>query len=327
MTAHGKVLVETQYAPGMRTPSVAVLVPCYNEAATIGGVVADFRAALPDARVYVYDNNSSDETVKVARDSGAIVRVERRQGKGHVMRRMFADVEADIYILVDGDGTYEAAASRRMLDKFIAEDLDLLNASRIASTDRAYRMGHRFGNRALTGLVRLLFGREFEDMLSGYKVMSRRFVKSFPAMSSGFEAETEIAVHALELRIPCGEFPTHYRERPEGSASKLRTFRDGARILFLITRLVKDERPLLFFSAIAAVNMLLALSLIAPVLATYLETGLVPRLPTAVLSLGLVIISVLCFFTGLILDMTTRMRQELKRLLYLSLSGHSNSPR
>jgi glycosyltransferase involved in cell wall biosynthesis len=298
---------------------IAVLVPCYNEELTIGSVVGEFRAALPQATIYVYDNNSRDRTAEVAKEAGAIVRSERRQGKGNVVRRMFADIDADVYVLVDGDDTYEAAAAPRLVAELVDNSLDFVNGARVSTATAAYRPGHRFGNYALTELVRIIFGRQFTDMLSGYKVLSARFVKSFPAMSSGFETETELAVHALELRMPCGEVQTAYRERPEGSISKLNTYRDGFRILKLIARLVKDERPLQFFGLAGLAVALIGIVLGAPVVATYLETGLVPRLPTAVLSIGLVILGVLSFFAGLILDMVTRTRQEMKRLVYLSI--------
>jgi hypothetical protein len=299
--------------------AIAVLVPCYNEEITIEKVVADFRAALPEATVYVYDNNSRDSTIEVARKAGAVVRKESRQGKGNVVRRMFADIEADVYVLVDGDDTYDAAASRMLVDQLVEERLDFINAMRVSTAKDAYRAGHRFGNWLLTGLVRQIFGRQFNDMLSGYKFLSRRFVKSFPAMSSGFETETELAVHALELRMPCTEVATAYKERPPGSVSKLRTYSDGAHIMMLIARLVKDERPLRFFGLLGLLAVVVAVFLSIPLLVTYLETGLVPRVPTAILSVALVIVGVLSIFAGLILDMTTKTRREMKRLNYLSL--------
>jgi glycosyltransferase involved in cell wall biosynthesis len=303
----------------MRGYSIAVLIPCYNEEITIGKVVADFRATLPGATVYVYDNNSHDNTSEVARNAGAVVRKEGRQGKGNVVRRMFADIEADVYVLVDGDDTYEAAASAALVDQLIDERLDFINGMRVSTARDAYRAGHRFGNWLLTGLVRQIFGRQFNDMLSGYKFLSRRFVKSFPAMSIGFETETELAVHALELRMPSTEVATVYKERPPGSVSKLRTYSDGVRIMMLIARLVKDERPMHFFGLAGILLILVAVLLSVPLLFTYLETGLVPRVPTAILSAALVIIGVLSMFTGLILDMTTKTRREMKRLIYLSL--------
>jgi glycosyltransferase involved in cell wall biosynthesis len=302
-----------------RIPAVAVLVPCYDEELTIGRVVADFRAALPSATVYVYDNNSADDTIAAAQAAGAVVRKEPRQGKGNVVRRMFADIEADVYVLVDGDDTYDAAASAALVNRLVEERLDFINAMRISTAKDAYRTGHRFGNWLLTGLVRQIFGRQFDDMLSGYKFLSRRFVKSFPAMSSGFETETELAVHALELRMPSTEVATAYKERPPGSVSKLRTYSDGVRIMMLIARLVKDERPLHFFGFSGLLAIIAAFLLSIPLFVTYLETGLVPRVPTAILSVALVIIGVLSIFIGLILDMTTKTRREMKRLIYLSL--------
>jgi glycosyltransferase involved in cell wall biosynthesis len=299
--------------------TVAVLVPCYNEEITIGKVVADFRAALPDATIYVYDNNSGDNTIDVAQRAGAVVRKELRQGKGNVVRRMFADIEADVYVLVDGDDTYDASASEMLVKRLVEERLDFINAMRVSTAKDAFRAGHRFGNRLLTGLVRQIFGRQFNDMLSGYKILSRRFVKSFPAMSSGFETETELAVHALELRMPSIEVATVYKERPPGSVSKLRTYSDGAQIMLLIARLVKDERPLHFFGLSGMSLIVVAILLSIPLLVTYLETGLVPRFPTAILSAALVIVGVLSTFAGLILDMTTKTRREMKRLIYLSL--------
>ena len=301
------------------TPAVAVLVPCYNEEIAIAKVVSEFMITLPEAKIYVYDNNSSDKTIEAARAAGAIVRQETRQGKGNVVRRMFADVEADIYILVDGDGTYDATASRSLIDQFMTDRLDFLNGLRRSTAKDAYRTGHQFGNWLLTSLVQRFFGRQFDDMLSGYKVLSRRFVKSFPAMATGFEIETELAVHALELRMPCAEVETHYRERPPGSASKLRTYSDGFKILMLIARLVKEERPLSFFGAVGLLFIIMGLVISLPLFETYIQTGLVPRLPTAVLSVAFVLVGFLSLFAGLILDMTTRMRQEVKRLFYLSI--------
>jgi hypothetical protein len=301
-------------------PRIAVLIPCFNERAAIGTVVAEMRAALPDATVFVYDNNSTDGTAEAARAAGAVVRHEPLQGKGHVVRRMFADIEADIYVLVDGDDTYEAAAAPRMVELLRARGLDMVTGTRSGGA-AAYRRGHRLGNRALTGLVAAIFGDRVGDMLSGYRVLSRRFVKSFPALAGGFEIETELTVHALELDMPIGELPTAYKERPPGSASKLSTIRDGVRILRTILVLVKEERPLPFFGLAAAVLLVAGLGLFAPVLATYLETGLVPRLPTAVLSLGLVLLSFLSLACGLILETVTRGRKEMKRIAYLAIPG------
>ena len=298
---------------------VAVLIPCYNEELTIQPTIAEFQKSLPTATVYVYDNNSSDRTVAVANDAGAIVQRETRQGKGHVVRRMFADIEADIYVLVDGDATYDAGDAPKMIVRALEEHLDFVNGARVSEAVEAYRRGHRFGNFVLTELVRRTFGRQFTDMLSGYKVFSRRFVKSFPSMSRGFEIETELIVHALELRMPCGEERTAYRERPTGSFSKLRTYRDGVRILSLIGSLIKNERPLQFFGTTGAVLVFLAVILVIPLAQTYFETGLVPRFPTAILSVGLVIIGIMSIVVGLVLDMVTTMRHEMKRLTYLSL--------
>lgn len=297
---------------------VAVIIPCYNEEVAIAKVVNDFRAALPDATIYVYDNNSRDRTRAVAADAGAVVRGETQQGKGHVVARAFADVDADIYVLVDGDDTYDASASPAMVALLRAEQLDMVTGTRITDRKAAYRPGHRFGNLMLTGAVRVVFGNRITDMLSGYRVFSRRFVKSFPARAQGFETETEFTVHAMELAMPLGEVETDYRERPPGSASKLRTFTDGARILRTILVLVKNERPLPFFGLFAALFMLLGLAIGLPVVRDFIETGLVPRLPSAVLALGLVLLSFLSLFAGLILDSVARGRREAKRLAYLA---------
>ena len=298
---------------------VAVLVPCFNEAASIGKVVADFLAVLPRAQIYVFDNGSTDATCAVARAAGAVVGMERRRGKGHVLRRMFADVDADCYIMVDGDDTYDASVAGAVVRQVIEGGFDFVNVARRSSHVEAYRRGHRFGNRVLTGMVRWSFGRQSSDMLSGYKGFSRRFVKSFPAMSGGFETETELVVHALELRMPMCEISADYRERPAGSQSKLRTYRDGARIAWLISRLIKDERPLPFFGFLGAALCVLGTAISVPVVATYFRTGLVPRLPTALLSVALVLLGWLCIFAGIILDVVTKSRQEMKRLSYLSI--------
>ena len=296
-----------------------MLIPCYNEEASIATVVRDFRAALPDATVYVYDNNSRDQTVELARAAGAVVRREPLQGKGNVVRRMFADVEADVYVLVDGDATYHAPSAPALVGKLVAEHLDMVNATRVTDIAAAYRPGHRFGNMLLTGLVGHIFGNRVADMLSGYRVFSRRFAKSFPALSGGFEIETELTVHALELRMPMGELKTPYKDRPPGSASKLRTFHDGFRILKLILVLVKEERPLQFFSLLSAMLALVSLGFAWPVIVTFMETGLVPRLPTAVLSMGLMLLGFLSLTCGLILETVTRGRREIKRMQYLAI--------
>lgn len=309
--------------PGYRhAPRVAVLIPCYNEEVAIPRVVAAFRDALPDATIYVYDNNSKDGTVAAARAAGAVVRNESLQGKGHVVRRMFADIEADAYVLVDGDDTYDAAAAPEMLRLLLADRLDMVTGVRRtpeAVAAAAYRPGHQLGNAVLTGMVRWVFGDRISDMLSGYRVFSRRFVKSFPALAAGFETETEFTVHALELRMPVGELRTRYRERPPGSQSKLNTWRDGFRILRAIGLLVRRERPLPFFALVALALALLGIGLSVPVFQTYLATGLVPRLPTAVLSTGLVLLSFLSLACGLILDTVTRGRLEAKRIAYLAI--------
>jgi len=304
---------------GMTEPRIAVLLPCYNEDAAIAQTVAGFRAALPSAAIYVYDNNSKDRTIEVARAAGAIVRSERMQGKGNVVRRMFADVDADIYVMADGDATYDAEAAPQLVRRLIDEQLDMVVGSRVTQHDAAYRRGHVMGNKLLTGMLARLFGRSFTDILSGYRVFSRRFVKSFPVLSGGFEIETEISVHALELRMPVGEVETRYFARPEGSASKLSTYSDGFRILNTIVTLYRIERPLLFFGAIGGLLALLALMLGIPLAITYYHTHLVPRLPTAIMATGLIILAALCFFAGLILDTVVRGRREVRRLAYL---GH-----
>jgi glycosyltransferase involved in cell wall biosynthesis len=298
---------------------IAVLLPCYNEEAAIGQTVTAFRAAFPGAPIYVYDNNSRDRTVDVAAAAGAIVRRERVQGKGAVVRRMFADVDADVYVMADGDATYDAASARAMVDRLVSEQLDMVVGTRISQATTAYRRGHVFGNKLLTGMLAQLFGRSFSDILSGYRVFSRRFVKSYPALSTGFEIETDISVHALELRMPVGEVETPYFERPEGSASKLSTYRDGWRITRTILTLYRIERPLLFFGAIGGALALLAVLLAIPLVLTYVQTGLVPRFPTAIGATGLVILAALCLFSGLILDTVVRGRREVRRLAYLQL--------
>lgn len=303
------------------TPRIAVLMPCYNEAQAITAVVHDFAAALPEATIYVYDNNSHDDTRERAAQAGAVVRSETLQGKGNVVRRMFADVEAEVYVLVDGDGTYDAPSARRMVDQLLENSLDMVNGARVPVAAAAFRPGHVFGNRLLAGTVAMIFGDRLKDMLSGYRVMSRRFVKSFPALATGFETETELTVHALELRLPVAEVQTPYRDRLSGSQSKLRTFRDGFRILRTIFVLVKEERPLQFFSGVAAALFVTALVLGWPLLTEYLRTGLVPRFPTAILATGLMILSAVSFVAGLILDTVTVGRREMKRLHYLSLQG------
>ena len=307
------------------TRRIAVLVPCYNEEAAIATVVRDFKAALPQAVIYVYDNNSRDQTVARAREAGAVVRTEPRQGKGNVVRRMFADIEADLYVLVDGDDTYDAGAARSMIDKVLESGADLLTARRVHTDTAAYRPGHVLGNRLLTGLTALLFNVHLSDMLSGYRVFSRRFVKSFPFTAEGFGIETELTVHAVRLMMPMIEMDTRYKERPVGSVSKLNTWRDGFRILSTIGYLVREERPLVFFSFFFLILAVAALFIGAPVVTEYLQTGLVPRLPTALLATGLMVLAFMALMCGLILDTVTRGRWELKRMAYLAIPGPQSS--
>jgi glycosyltransferase involved in cell wall biosynthesis len=306
---------------------IAVLIPCYNEEKAIAAVVRNFQNALPEATIYVYDNNSVDRTVEFARAAGAVVRGEKLQGKGNVVRRMFADIEADIYVMTDGDETYHSPSAPIMVQKLVAEGLDMVVGSRLSTeAEGAFRAGHHFGNRLLSGFVAWLFGDRFGDMLSGYRVFSRRFVKSFPATSSGFEIETELAVHALSQRMPVAEIETPYGSRPEGSVSKLRTYRDGFRILLMIVLLFKEERPLAFFSIVFGVLAAIALLLGVPILITFLETGLVPRFPTAILATGIMLLAFLSLASGFILDNVTRGRRELKHLAYLQHpSAHQRS--
>jgi glycosyltransferase involved in cell wall biosynthesis len=306
---------DTQHESALR---IAVLLPCYNEEAAIGQTVAAFRAALPDAAVYVYDNNSGDRTREVAAAAGAIVRDERMQGKGHVVRRMFADVEADVYLMADGDATYDATVAPELVRRLVEERLDMVVGARKSEVEEAYRRGHRLGNRLFTGILASLFGRSFTDIFSGYRVFSRRFVKSFPALSRGFETETEISVHALELAMPVAEVVTAYGARPEGSHSKLSTYRDGWRIARTILHLFRIERPVLFYGGFAAFLAALAVVLAVPLVVTYAETGLVPRFPTAILVTGLMVVATISFAVGLILDTVVRGRREVRRLAYLS---------
>jgi glycosyltransferase involved in cell wall biosynthesis len=298
-----------------------LIVPCYNEALTIGNIVRDFNNCLPQATVYVFDNNSSDATIAVAKAAGAVVRSVPLQGKGNVIRRMFADVDADIYIMVDGDDTYDASVAPQLAEKLVSESLDMVVGTRITQEQEAYRFGHRFGNKLLTGCVSLVFGNTFTDMLSGYRVFSRRYAKSFAAHSAGFETETELTVHALELRMPVAEVATVYKSRPEGSVSKLNTYRDGMRILWMITKLYKNEKPLHFYSLFAVMSMAAAAVLAVPLVETFIQTGLVPRLPTAVLCTGLSLFSALLLSCGLILDTVTKGRVEQKRFAYLAVPG------
>jgi glycosyltransferase involved in cell wall biosynthesis len=302
---------------------VAVLVPCFNEAAAIDKVVRDFRTSLPTATIYVYDNNSTDDTAAIATAAGAVVRRETRRGKGNVVRRMFQDIEADIYVMVDGDDTYEAAVAPQLVDRLITDNLDMVVGRRIETHDAAYRAGHRLGNAVLTGLVTRLFGAQLTDMLSGYRVFSKRFVKSFTSSSREFEIETELTVHAMQMRMSMAEVDTNYKERPPGSTSKLRTFRDGWRILLTISNLMRNERPLMFFALIALALTAVAVILGLPVLFEYADTGMVRRFPTAILCSALGVISVVCVATGLILDLVAHVRRESKQLAYL----HYPAPR
>jgi len=303
----------------MKNYSIAVLLPCFNEETTIAGVVRHFREIMPEATIYVYDNNSTDRTVPEAEKAGAIIRKEPLQGKGNVVRRMFADIEADVYVLADGDETYDVASAPGMVSMLIRNKLDMVAASRISTETTAYRPAHQFGNRFLSGLVAWLFGDRFKDILTGYRVFSRRFVKSFPALSWGFEIETELTVHALELRMPSEEIDTPYHPRPVGSESKLSTWRDGTRIFLTILLLLKEVRPMFFFTTFSVVLAAASLLLAWPLLTTYIETGLVPRFPTAMLSTGLMSIAFVTLICGIILDSVTRGRRELKRMSYLNI--------
>jgi hypothetical protein len=329
MSAETVVTAEPQAMPNRRAeerrgqggPKIAVLVPCYNEEATIAGVVRDFRASLPDALVYVYDNNSKDRTSQVAREAGAVVRRAPLQGKGEAVRLMFSDIDADIYVLVDGDGTYDAKAAPELIDLLVRDQLDMVSGARVTTETEAYRPGHVFGNWMLTTLVREIFGRRFGDMLTGYRVFSRRFVKSFPASSAGFEIETELTVHALQMRLPCDEVKTAYGARPEGSTSKLNTIRDGVRILKMIGLLVKEERPLQFFGLIAVAALVVAAVMGGPVVWEYFQTGLVPRFPSLIVAVGAALVGLFSFACGLILDTVARGRLEQRRFAYLAVPG------
>lgn len=297
---------------------LAVLIPCYNEEVAITKVIVDFKAALPTADIYVFDNNSTDETVARALSAGAHVSHVPFRGKGNVIRRMFADIEADVFIMVDGDATYHAPSAVTLINNLVNNQLDMVVGVREHEDKEAYRSGHEFGNKLLTGCVISIFGGNFTDMLSGYRAFSRRYVKSFPALAQGFETETELTVHALELRMPYGEVATPYGARPEGSVSKLSTYKDGIRILKTIVRLYATERPMVFYGLIALICILTSVALAVPLFATYFQTGLVPRIPTAILCTGLLLAGAGSFFSGLILDATTLSRREFKRLSYLA---------
>jgi glycosyltransferase involved in cell wall biosynthesis len=300
--------------------NIAILIPCYNEAGAIRQVVHDFKQALPNATIYVYDNMSTDNTFEIALESGAVVKQVSSRGKGNVVRRMFADIDADIYILVDGDDTYDALQANELIKTLYNQQLDMVIATRMHTDHLAYRAGHVWGNRALTGMVSKLFGREqiCNDMLSGYRAFSRRYVKSFPAFSRGFEIETELTIHALELTMPIGEIATHYKARPVETTSKLRTYRDGWQIMMTILRLFRLARPLIFYSTFTVLFSLTSIGLAIPIIIEFLHTGLVPRFPTAILSTGLALMAALSLTCGLILEHVTYGRQEMKRLFYLA---------
>jgi glycosyltransferase involved in cell wall biosynthesis len=315
----GPVNPATETSEVIKSLDIAVILPCHNEEVAIGEVIRGFREALPSAEIYVFDNNSTDNTKEVAQQAGALVREERLQGKGNVVRRMFRDIDADFYIMADGDDTYDASASPILLEHAINNQLDMVNGARITDKTDAYRAGHKFGNKLLTKIVATIFGNRIDDMLSGYRVFSRRFVKSFPALSSGFEIETELTIHALELRMPIAEIETEYSGRPEGSESKLHTFSDGLRILKLIVILIKEERPLQLFSSIFVILASISVFLAWPIVSEYMQTGLVPRFPTAILSTGIMLLAFVSLTSGLILDSVTHGRREIKRLWYLSV--------
>jgi len=317
--------VQTMSSPRMSlaAPTIAVLIPCLNEEAAIGTVVADFRRALPSAAIWVFDNRSSDSTATVARAAGAEVRHVAQRGKGNVVRRMFADVEADVYVLVDGDSTYDASAAPNLIRCLTEGGLDMVVASRKHDEAAAYRLGHRAGNRIFNEFVGWLFGRGFSDVFSGYRAFSRRFVKSFPALATGFEIETELTIHALELRMPVEEIEAHYKARPDGSESKLRTYRDGLRILWTIVRLFQRERPFQFFGSASLMLAAIAVGIAIPLFVTYVETGLVPRFPTAILASGMMLLSALSAVCGIILDTVSLSRLETRRLAYLNVARRS----
>jgi glycosyltransferase involved in cell wall biosynthesis len=303
------------------SPHIVVVIPCYNEEKTIATVVQDFQMSLPEANIYVYDNNSSDQTAAKAKEAGAIVRNESLQGKGHVIRRMFSDIDADIYLMVDGDDTYDASAAPLLVEALINNSLDMVNGKRVDQIKAAYRPGHRFGNWLLTSIVTTFFGERTKDMLSGYRAFSRRFIKSFPALSMGFEIETELTVHALGLQMPITDVEIRYKDRPEGSESKLNTIQDGIRILKTIGLLIKEERPLEFFSAISLFLGIISILTGYPIITEYFDTGLVPRFPSAILASAIMILAFLSFFSGVILSTVSNGRKEMRRLIYLQHNG------
>jgi glycosyltransferase involved in cell wall biosynthesis len=298
---------------------IAVLIPCFNEELSIKQVILDFQKFLPQAKIYIYDNNSTDKTVHIAKAMGVIVRLEKKQGKGHVVYRMFGDIEADYYIMVDGDGTYDISKAPQMINILITECCDIVNGKRMESALENYRKGHRFGNWMLTGIVAAIFSAQFTDMLSGYKAFSKKFVKSFPSLSRGFEIETQITIHALEMNLPVREIETKYINRIEGSESKLNTYKDGIKILYAIGLLFIREKPFIFFGTIGLVLAAIMLILFIPIYNLYLLTGLVPKFPTLILISGLGVSSLICLVTGLITESLTTARKEVKRLSYLSI--------
>ena len=302
----------------MKNKKIAVIIPCYNEEIAIAQVVADFKKYLPKADIYVYDNNSTDRTAEKAKNAGAVVRTETLQGKGNVVRRMFADIDADIYVMSDGDETYDIKRTPDLIAKLVDDNLDMVVGARKEVDLAAYRVGHRTGNILLTKLVQRFFHHDLVDMLSGFRVFSKRFVKSFPAQSTGFEIETELTVHALSSRIPMAEVETDYFARPLGSESKLATYKDGIRILVMIVNLIKDERPMLFFSVFAAIFFIFSLLFGIPVVEDFFETHKVLRFPSAFLAMGLMILSVISLLVGLILDSVGKSRKEVRRMAYLN---------
>lgn len=303
---------------------IAVIIPCYNESQTIGKVVDDFKTALPQADIFVFDNDSSDSTAQIAAQAGASIERVKLKGKGNVVRRMFADVEADVYVMVDGDATYDAQSSPNFIEKLLDENLDMVVGCRVEiGSKETYRFGHKFGNKLFASAVQYIFGGKFSDIFSGYRVFSRRYVKSFPAHTSGFEIETELTVHALELRMPYAEINTSYMARPKGSNSKLSTYADGFRILKTILQLYMSECPLKFFGLLAFFLAALSIIIVIPVIEDYFLTGLVRRFPTAILSVGLMLSALLSFFSGLLLDVVNRGRHEVRHLSYLMIPSNA----
>jgi glycosyltransferase involved in cell wall biosynthesis len=316
-----------EFRAAIAGPRIAVLLPCYNEEAAIGGTVSAFKAALPDADIYVYDNNSTDDTIAMAKAAGAIVRQEPFQGKGNVVRRMFADIDADVYVMADGDMTYDPTAAPALIARLMDGQLDMVVGSRVETATQSYRRGHRLGNRVFNLITTSLFHSHFSDIFSGYRVFSSRFVKSFPASSSGFEIESELTVHALDLKLRTAEVPLPYGKRPPNSVSKLSTYRDGIRILWMLIGMYRMVSPMRFYGAIATVFALASLALGAPIVHTWLETGLVPRFPTAIMAAAIAQLAALMLVCGLIVDSVSDARREMKRMRYLDLSAPNQSDR